>query len=113
MDALGNVVATTDTPGVADATGYDAWGDPVGAGPSLEPSLGADGELQFGGLSDLRARTYDASLGQFTTADPLDGVDGSTTVATPYPYAGNDPIANHDPSGEQATDANAFYFGDS
>ncbi len=35
----------------------------------------------------------------FTTRDPLDGVNGTTTVANPYHYTDNDPINKVDPTG--------------
>jgi RHS repeat-associated protein len=76
----------------------------------LEPSLGDGGQLQFGNDVDLRARNYDTNTGSFTTVDPLDGVDDTTTVAMPYAYAYNNPIADSDTTGEQATDYNAFIW---
>jgi RHS repeat-associated protein len=94
-------------------TGYDAWGNPSLANTALEPTLGFGGQLQFGVTVDLRARNYNATLGAFDTTDPLDGVNGTTTVSTPYPYGDNSPIEYGDLSGEAAIDRNAFYFGDS
>jgi RHS repeat-associated protein len=50
-------------------------------------------------LVHLRNRDYDPATGTFLTPDPLDGVDGRTTVANPYHYAGNDPLNKVDPLG--------------
>lgn len=111
LDPLGDVINTTNTTGIAAASsGYDAWGQPADpAGPTLAPTLGHNGQLQFGDLIDLRARDYDTTLGAFTTPDPLDGLDTTTTIATGYPYADNNPIAMSDPTGKQATDGSVFY----
>ena len=51
-------------------------------------------------------RDYDPTTGTFTTRDPLDGVDGTTTVANPYHYVGNDPLNRVDPLGLRTADAN-------
>jgi hypothetical protein len=49
---------------------------------------------------DLRARTYDARDGRFTSRDPVSPVPGST--GSPYVYAGNDPLNSADPLGTLA-----------
>lgn len=43
--------------------------------------------------------------GTFTTRDPLDGVDGLTTVSNPYHYVSNDPLNQVDPMGLRQTDS--------
>jgi RHS repeat-associated protein len=70
------------------------------------PALGFGyrGELHSDDLVHLRARDYDPSTGAFTTRDPLDGVNGTTTVANPYHYAENDPLNRTDPSGLRPED---------
>jgi hypothetical protein len=44
----------------------------------------------------------------FTTPDPLDGVDGTTTIANPYHYADNDPLNKTDPLGLRPGDDDTF-----
>ncbi len=41
-----------------------------------------------------------------SSRDPLDGVDGTATVANPYHYADNDPLNKTDPTGMRPTDLN-------
>jgi RHS repeat-associated protein len=111
LDPQGNVIPTTPTTSLALGTGYDAWGNPSIVNTALEPTLGFDGQLQFGVTVDLRARNYNTTLGGFTTTDPADGIDGTTSVSTPYPYADNDPTNQSDPTGRSATDLNSFIWG--
>src|SRR3546814_5745847 len=70
------------------------------------PALGFGyrGELHSDDLVHLRARDYDPSTGAFTTRDPLDGVNGTTTVANPYHYAENDPLNRTDRSEEHTSE---------
>jgi RHS repeat-associated protein len=96
-DALGNTVN-----GFAAGSAYDAFGRPVT--PSSDVSVGGlafglNGELTVNGLTHLRARDYDPSLGQFLTVDPLESPAGSVTGGDPYHYVGNDPLNYSDPSG--------------
>jgi RHS repeat-associated protein len=50
------------------------------------------------GMEQLGARTYDATIGRFLSADPLlESADPSQTGG--YAYAGNDPATRADPSG--------------
>jgi RHS repeat-associated protein len=48
------------------------------------------------GFYDLPFRNYDAALGRFFQEDPLAHTDHTTS---PFAYAGNNPVANNDPSG--------------
>ena len=66
------------------------------------------GELHDGTLIHLRAREYDASVGGFTSRDPVNGTDGTTTVANPYPYAGNKPVNMLDPTGKHRIGEDPF-----
>jgi RHS repeat-associated protein len=47
---------------------------------------------------------YDPTTGTFLTRDPLDGVNGTTTVGNPYAYGYNDPLNMVDPTGMRPTD---------
>jgi RHS repeat-associated protein len=91
----------------SSSIGYDAWGNPATAPTPLigGPTLGYRGELTTTNLTHLRARDYDPTTAAFTTTDPLDGIDGTPTIANPYHYANNDPINQTDPTGLRPTDA--------
>jgi RHS repeat-associated protein len=104
-DLYGSVLSTGPT-SLGRSGSYTAWGVPAGAG-TPEPKLGYRGELALDGLTDLRARQYDPSTGAFTSKDPIDGVDGTTTLGQglSYSYAGNDPLGRVDPTGMQSDDA--------
>jgi len=47
---------------------------------------------------------YDPTTGTFLTRDPVDGQDGTPTVANPYHYVNNDPLNLQDPLGLRPTD---------
>ncbi len=51
---------------------------------------------------------YDPTTGTFLTRDPLDGVDGTTTVANPYHYVLNDPLNLADPMGLRPSESPKF-----
>ncbi len=79
---------------------YDPYGtiDRGADGTGQVPqTFGYRGELQDAntGLVNLRARTYNPATGQFLTRDPQEPRTGQA-----YAYAGNNPIANADPSGQ-------------
>jgi RHS repeat-associated protein len=58
------------------------------------------GELALGSSIYLRARSYDAHLGRFTTRDPVnEGVPQVAAAVSPYAYASNDPVNRTDPLG--------------
>jgi RHS repeat-associated protein len=66
--------------------------------------LGYRGELTSSDLINLRNRNYDPVSGQFTSQDPLDGVNGAPGVANPYQYGDNDPLVRIDPLGLRVKD---------
>src|SRR6185503_518547 len=76
----------------------DPFGAPL-APPDPGLRLGYRGELEFAGLTWLRARTYDPSTRSLLSPDPLAPVPGTAYAANPYHYAGNDPIGKADPLG--------------
>ncbi len=104
VDVFGSVGAGGGGGGVAAAEGYDVFGNPVGVVGVDGPRLGFRGELHVAGDIYLRARTYSPGFGAFLTPDPLDGVDGTPTVANPYHYADNDPLNKTDPTGLRPND---------
>ncbi len=110
LDAHGDVISGTQTADIAQATGFDSFGIPTASAGSA-PLLGYRGELAVGGLNHLRARNYDPTSGQFLTPDPLEGTNGTPTIATAYHYADNDPINQIDPGGA-SPGASAFAGGD-
>jgi RHS repeat-associated protein len=109
-DDRGSTIGTTATNSWQGAPGgYDPFGAPTpiyGAyNAAQDDYLSYRGETTIDGQTiDLRARDYDPATGTFTTRDPLDGVNGTTTVANPYHYVGNDPLNMVDPLGLQPTD---------
>ncbi|HTN99157.1 MAG TPA: DUF6531 domain-containing protein [Microthrixaceae bacterium] len=90
---------------LGQAASYTAWGQPetTPADP-LTPQLGYRGELTTTGLIHLRARQYNPTTGQFTTTDPLPGVNGTTTLNNPYHYTNNNPLNHTDPTGLRTDD---------
>ena len=76
----------------------DPFGAPL-APPEPGLRLGYRGELEFAGLTWLRARAYDPATRAFLSPDPLPPVLGTAYSANPYHYAGNDPLGSADPLG--------------
>ena len=112
QDGFNSAVLTTDaTTGAVLATQrFDAWGNKT-AGSGTVPLYGYSGrEPDSTGLTYMRARTYDPSIGRFTQADPLGFIDGVNA----YAYARNNPINRSDPLGtlsQPSTGAGGSYFG--
>jgi RHS repeat-associated protein len=87
---------------VMDATGlvrtyydYDALGNVIRIGTTNEVKYQFTGqEFDETGLHNYRARLYDSDLGKFYAADP------AGQFASPYLYAGNNPIVFVDPNGQ-------------
>jgi RHS repeat-associated protein len=103
-DALGNAVDPNDNPLLLDNPDtYDPWGTPTPGVDEYEQGI-YRGSHRWGDLVHLWARDYHPETGQFTAPDPLDGVDGTPTVANPYHYADNDPLNKTDPTGMRPED---------
>ena len=104
-NAFGDTITTTATVGSSIAGGYDPWGNPQ-TNPQTGTGIrfGYRNELTIADRVDLRARDYRPGLRQFTTTDPLDGVNGTATVADPYHYTNNDPTNLTDPLGLRPSD---------
>jgi RHS repeat-associated protein len=107
-DSFGSALRTEDTQPWAQAAGYSVFGAPDLAArgeirdpyrPEL-PRFGYRGELALREMIYLRARSYDPTLGRFTTRDPVAPRPGSLQLTNPYAYAGNDPLDVTDPTGQ-------------
>src|SRR5207248_9864865 len=94
--------ALTDASGrVTDSYGYDEFGRLAQhQGSSTQPFAFAgqprDAET---GLSYLRARYYDPSIGRFVQRDPFAGRKSRPCTLNRYAYVCDNPINNTDPSG--------------
>lgn len=102
VDYAGSTQRTSSTTAWAQATSYDALGLPADAS-AVAPTFGYRGELAVGSAVYLRDRVYDATVGRFTSQDPLDGLAGAVGANNPYPYGFNDPVNHVDPTGRRAT----------
>mgnify|MGYP000939481811 CR=1 FL=1 len=101
LDVFGSPINSTNQP-LADATGWDAYGNPTGAtAGNTKATFGYRGELTVLGDTNLRARSYDSRTGQFTSVDPLDDVPGTPTSGNRYHYTNNNPTNLTDPSGQR------------
>ncbi|HEY6174277.1 MAG TPA: RHS repeat-associated core domain-containing protein, partial [Kofleriaceae bacterium] len=72
------------------------------------------GELAYGGeqpdgtLIYLRSRTYDGTVGRFTSRDPVTAMIGQTDTTSPYAYGNNNPLNFIDPRGRWSLWDNVF-----
>jgi RHS repeat-associated protein len=99
-DAVRSVVAMTDKAGaVVGRYDYDAFGGlrkKEGAATQWNPyGFTSRRRDPATGLQYFRARYYDASLGRFTSQDPVGFIDGPNR----YAYARNNPALYNDPYG--------------
>ena len=109
-DALGNISDYTDAHGVL--TGqlrYAPFGNVIG-GSQSPGSFGFEGSYGVmqtgGGLLDMRARFYDATIGRFASVDPQRLSGGDVNFLA---YAHNNPTNSIDPTGR--SDLGAFGIG--
>jgi RHS repeat-associated protein len=100
-DGLGSTRWITDAAGATtdryrtDEFGIPSWTE----GPSTQP-FRFTGEPRDGtGLTYLRARYYDPSLGRFMSRDSLVGFSTSPQSLNQYVYVANNPATSVDPSG--------------
>jgi RHS repeat-associated protein len=108
-DHLGSVAAVTDDTGtVVERDAYDAWGRRRNINGSDDPACsltsqttrGYTGQEMMDAVCQVNAnaRVYDATLGRFTSVDPMLNVyDGQNLNG--YGYVGNNPLSMTDPSG--------------
>jgi RHS repeat-associated protein len=100
-DRLGSVRAITNGTGVVTAAyRTDEFGISTATSGSSSQPFGYTGEPRDAtGLSYLRARYYDPSLGRFVSRDALVGNLRSCQTLNRYAYVGNNPTTATDPSG--------------
>ena len=121
-DATGGLLQAGDRAivhaGPLTACGPDGWLEPpawrpgrdtAAANPYLSPAaraslgpalgLGAGGELRVAGMEWLGARVLDPASRSFLSPDPVEPTAGAGWAASPYSYAGNNPVNLYDPAG--------------
>jgi len=100
-DRLGSVRALTDAAGSVIATyRADEFGIPVSStGTSSQPFRYTGEPSDASGLTYLRARYYDPSIGRFLSRDPFGGFVSSPLSLNRYSYVANNPATRVDPSG--------------
>jgi RHS repeat-associated protein len=97
-DLLGSVRGTVNSSGaLTGTTAYDAWGNPLTTGglTATTPFGFASGYTDPTGVIYLINRYYDPQVGQFISVDPA-----LAQTQQPYAYAGGNPVANVDPTGQ-------------
>ncbi len=97
-DQQGSTRLLTGSTGATEGSmTYDAYGNTTATKGTSTTPLGYDGQYTSSdtGLSYMRAREYDPTTAQFLSVDPFEVVSGE-----PYSYAGDDPLAFGDPSGD-------------
>jgi RHS repeat-associated protein len=101
QDAMGSVIGMADASGASTATlKYDTFGTVTsssGASAVILTSIGTDFRYHgmqldaASGLYHVRARTYDARTGRFTSRDPVAGVRAEPESRHPYTFNRNNP----------------------
>ena len=109
-DGLGSVRVLTDEAGnVTDTRGYEAFGVSNATTGSDSLAFGFAGE-QYDSLAKLayhRARWMDSRTGRFVGMDPKDATLQRPGMFHLFVYAGNSPISNFDPNGQEFSMASA------
>jgi RHS repeat-associated protein len=105
-DGQGTARYLTNNSGTTVTNGTFAY-DPYGKQTSGSTTLSnymfqSEQKDSESGLTYLRARYYDSTIGRFTSQDPLSGTLGNPASQNGYNYASNDPINLSDPSGQSA-----------
>lgn len=97
-DHLGSTTALTDSSGnVVERNGYTPFGQTSGSSMTRYGFTGRERD-NLTGLTNFRARWYDAEQGRFISEDPI-GFDGGMNF---YSYVGNSPTNFVDPTGTSA-----------
>lgn len=100
-DRLGSVRAISDGTGAVVATlRTDEFGIPTAStGISSQPFRFTGEPVDASGLTFLRARYYDPTLGRFATRDNWPGIRSSSASLNRFAYAQSNPATYRDPSG--------------
>ena len=100
-DRLGSVRAVSDASGTVTATWRtDEFGVPTASSGTTSQPFAYTGEPRDAtGLSYLRARYYDPTIGRFMSRDTWAGLGASPASLNRYSYVHNNPATNADPSG--------------
>lgn len=100
-DGLGSISVITDVYGSpVNRYEYDAFGIPLMAEEGIANPFRFTGEpYDPSGLTYLRARYYDPSIGRFLTQDTVFGEINTPLSQNLYAYCGNNPVVFVDPSG--------------
>ena len=101
-DGLGSTRLLTDTAGrVTDSYGFQAYGALASSTGSTENAYLFAGERfeAAAGAYDLRARSYDPSVGRFLGRDLAAGTPTDPRSRHPFLYAHADPVNRTDPTG--------------
>ncbi len=97
-DALGSTLALADSTGALQTQyTFEPFGNTTQSGSSTTNSFAYTGrELDAGNLYFYRARYYGPDVGRFISEDPVRFHSDGTNL---YPYVGNNPVREIDPSG--------------
>jgi RHS repeat-associated protein len=101
-DGLGSIRAIADSHGrIIDTLNYDAFGNDLTPTAQRPTNYGFAGEPTdpSTGLSFLRARYYDPTIGRFTARDDLIQGGPGTQGFNRYAYVEDNPVNATDPSG--------------
>ncbi len=103
-DGSGNVKYLTSSTGTTVTTyAYDPYGKQIsGSTTASNYTFQSEQKDAESGLTYLRARYYDPSIGRFTGQDPLSGDLGNPATQNGYNYANNNPVNLSDPTGLSA-----------
>lgn len=104
LDALGSVLALTDSTGNTDTASYtyDPYGkttSSTGSQTGINPFGYAGGYTDPSGQIHFGQRYYAPTVGSWTQLDSLSQIN-DPTQADRYAYAGDDPINDMDPTGQ-------------
>ncbi len=100
-DGMGNVKYLTNSSGATLNTyTYDPYGNQTQTGTTANGfAYQSEQKDTESGLTYLRARYYDPTIGRFTSQDPLSGTVDDPASQNGYSYASNDPVDFNDPTG--------------